>query len=98
MHKQEYIKTDGDSCFNHIITLPQKDGNDRSLYDYQQIIFDSLVIQNNNKPVNFNKEHKAMLGHCKMILQNEGGRIAISPDKIDKLLLPLEPLLIITVF
>jgi hypothetical protein len=40
MHKQEDIKTDGDSCFNHIITLPQKDGNDRSLYDYQQIIFD----------------------------------------------------------
>jgi hypothetical protein len=26
-------------------------------------------------PVNFNKEHKAMLGHCKMILENEGGRI-----------------------
>jgi hypothetical protein len=31
-------------------------------------------------PVNFNKEHKAMLGHCKMILENEGGRIAINAD------------------
>ena len=30
-----------------------------------------------------------MLGHCKMILQNEGGRIAISPDKIDKLITSL---------
>ena len=24
--------------------------------------------------VNFNKEHKAMLGHCKMILERDGGR------------------------
>ncbi|MFL6376889.1 MAG: DEAD/DEAH box helicase family protein [Nitrososphaeraceae archaeon] len=29
-------------CFNHIIGLPQKDGIDKPLYDYQQIIFDSL--------------------------------------------------------
>ena len=30
-------------------------------------------------PVNFNSEHKAMLGHCKMILEKDGGRIAINP-------------------
>ncbi|MFL6366834.1 MAG: hypothetical protein ACJ719_16725 [Nitrososphaeraceae archaeon] len=34
-------------------------------------------------PVNFNKEHKAMLGHCKMILEqdhaNGNGKIAINP-------------------
>ncbi|MFL6433120.1 MAG: hypothetical protein ACJ71O_05230 [Nitrososphaeraceae archaeon] len=40
-------------------------------------------------PVNFNKEHKAMLGHCKMILESEGGRIAINPDKFDKLITAL---------
>jgi hypothetical protein len=37
-------------------------------------------------PVNFNKEHKAMLGHCKMILEDDGGRIAINQDKFDKLI------------
>ena len=37
-------------------------------------------------PVNFNSEHKAMLGHCKMILGNDGGRIAINPDRFDKLI------------
>jgi hypothetical protein len=37
-------------------------------------------------PVNFNSEHKAMLGHCKMILENDGGRIAINPDRFDKLI------------
>jgi hypothetical protein len=40
-------------------------------------------------PVNFNKEHKAMLGHCKMILENEGGRIAINPDMFGKLITSL---------
>ncbi len=40
-------------------------------------------------PANFNKEHKAMLGHCKMILESEGGRIAINPDKFDKLITAL---------
>jgi hypothetical protein len=40
-------------------------------------------------PVNFNKEHKAMLGHCKMILERDGGRIDINPDKFDKLITAL---------
>jgi hypothetical protein len=40
-------------------------------------------------PVNFNKEHKAMLGHCKMLLEHDGGRIAINPDRFDKLITSL---------
>jgi Terminase RNaseH-like domain len=40
-------------------------------------------------PVNFNKEHKGMLGHCKMILENEPRKIAINPDKFDKLITAL---------
>ena len=43
-HKQEDLKTNGNCCFNHIIGLPQKDGNDKPLYDYQQIIFDPLLL------------------------------------------------------
>jgi hypothetical protein len=40
-------------------------------------------------PVNFNSEHKAMLGHCKMLMEYEGGgRIAINPA-FDKLLISL---------
>jgi hypothetical protein len=48
-HKLEDIRTDGDCCFNHIIDLPQKDGNDKPFYDYEEIIFDALVTQNGNK-------------------------------------------------
>jgi hypothetical protein len=40
-------------------------------------------------PVNFNSEHKAMLGHCKMLLEKDGGHIAINPDKFDKLITAL---------
>jgi hypothetical protein len=43
-HKQEDIKTNGDCCFNHIIDLPQKDRKDKPLYDYEEIIFNSLVL------------------------------------------------------
>jgi hypothetical protein len=42
-------------------------------------------------PVNFNKEHKAMLGHCKMIIEQDPGneKIAINPDRFDKLITAL---------
>ena len=46
-HKQEDVRTNGECCFNHIIGLPQKDGNDKPLYDYEKIIVDSLVTHNN---------------------------------------------------
>jgi hypothetical protein len=38
------------------------------------------------EPVNFNQEHKEMLGHCKMLL--ERGYIAINPS-FDKLITSL---------
>jgi hypothetical protein len=39
--------------------------------------------------INFNREHEAMLGHCKMILEHEPRKIAINPDKFDKLITAL---------
>jgi hypothetical protein len=39
-HRQEDIRTNGDCCFNHIIGLPQKDGVDKPMYDYEKLIFD----------------------------------------------------------
>jgi len=37
-HKHQDINTDGDCCFNHTIGLPQKDGIDKPLYNYEQLI------------------------------------------------------------
>jgi late competence protein required for DNA uptake (superfamily II DNA/RNA helicase) len=48
-HKHEDISTKGDCCFNHIVGLPQKDGNNKPLYDYEGIILNSLVTQGSNK-------------------------------------------------
>ena len=50
-----------------------------------------IVLYGTIVPVNFNKEHKAMLGHCKMILEQEAGneKIAINPDKFEKLITSL---------
>ena len=54
-HKLEDIKTKGDCCFNHIIGLPQKDGTDKPVYDYDGIIFDYLDTQNGNLNSSNNK-------------------------------------------
>jgi hypothetical protein len=50
-HKQEDVRTNGDCCFNHIVGLPQRDSVDNPLYEYEKIIFDSLVAQNGNKHI-----------------------------------------------
>jgi hypothetical protein len=47
-HKHEDINTKGDCCFNHIIGLPEKNTAIKPLYDYEKIIFDSLVTENGN--------------------------------------------------
>ena len=44
LHRQEDIKTKGDCCFNHIIGLPKKNGEEKPLYDYEKIIFDFLIV------------------------------------------------------
>ena len=42
-HKQEDIKTNGDCCFNHIIGLPRKEETEKPIFDYQKLLYDSLL-------------------------------------------------------
>jgi hypothetical protein len=68
-----------DPDYDKVIARYKSEGlDDNSWSQYMKII-----------PVNFNKEHKAMLGHCKMIMENDGGKIAINPNKFDKLITAL---------
>jgi hypothetical protein len=61
-HKLEDIITNGDCCFNHIIGLPQKDAVDKPLYDYEKIIFDSLIVSSSDiKNGNTNTSNKKHL-------------------------------------
>jgi hypothetical protein len=64
-----------DPDYDKVIARYRSEGLGDSWSQYMKII-----------PVNFNKEHKAMLGHCKMIFEKDGGRIAINPDRFDKLI------------
>jgi hypothetical protein len=67
-----------DPEYDKVIARYKSEGLGDSWSQYMKII-----------PVNFNSEHKAMLGHCKMILEKDGGRIAINPDRFDKLVTSL---------
>src|ERR1051325_4577749 len=73
------IQIGEDTDYDKVIARYRSDG-----FGDEAALADMKIV-----PVNFNKEHKAMLGHCKMILENEGGRIAINPDEFDKLITSL---------
>lgn len=49
-HKQQYLLTKGNCCFNHIIGLPLKNGQEKPMFDYQQLLYDKLfLIENTDK-------------------------------------------------
>jgi hypothetical protein len=35
--------TEGNCCFNHLISLPTKEGIEKSMFDYEKILYDSLL-------------------------------------------------------
>jgi hypothetical protein len=41
-HKAADILTNGYCCFNHMIGLPKKNEEDKPLYDYEKLLFDTL--------------------------------------------------------
>jgi hypothetical protein len=44
-HMSLDILTDGYCCFNHIIGLPTKSGNDQPFFDYEKLLFDILQLR-----------------------------------------------------
>jgi hypothetical protein len=42
-HKKRDRTTKGDCCFNHIIGLPRKDGVEKPLFEYEQILYKALM-------------------------------------------------------
>jgi hypothetical protein len=61
-----------------LLGLDLKDGENDPAFENMKVVL-----------VNFNKEHKAISGLCKMILENEGAGIAINPDKFENLITAL---------
>jgi hypothetical protein len=50
-HRQEDIKKRGDCCFNHIIGLPKKDSKEKPMFEYEKILYDSLLISDFYNPL-----------------------------------------------
>ena len=43
LHLQKAIETNQNCCFNHICGLPTKEGKEYPLFDYEKIMFDTLM-------------------------------------------------------
>jgi hypothetical protein len=43
-HRKTYFRTNGSCCFNHIIGLPTKEGVEKAMFDYEKILYDSLLV------------------------------------------------------
>jgi hypothetical protein len=57
-HRQEDIKTKGDCCLNHIIGLPTKDKEEKPMFDYEKLLYDTLLTSDVYNPLNHNFKHK----------------------------------------
>jgi hypothetical protein len=57
-HKAEAVKTRGNCCFNHIIGLPTKEGDDKPMFDYEKLLYEALLAQDNANPLNHGFKHK----------------------------------------
>jgi hypothetical protein len=58
-HKQTDIRTNGKCCFNHIIGLPKKDNVEKPMFDYQMLLYDSLLVPDFYNPL----QHTFKLKH-----------------------------------
>jgi hypothetical protein len=42
-HRQRALSSSGNCCFNHIVGLPEKDKKEYPLFDYEKLLYDSLM-------------------------------------------------------
>jgi hypothetical protein len=61
-HKRQDIKTKGDCCFNHIIGLPRKEKLEKPTFDYEKLLYDSLLLPDVSNPLQQSSKHKHFLG------------------------------------
>jgi hypothetical protein len=57
-HKQEDFRTKGECCFNHIIGLPTKDGLEKPIFDYQELLYEALLLSDFCNPLNHDFKDK----------------------------------------
>src|SRR6266540_5006799 len=60
--KKEHLalanETNGECCWNHVVGLPTKDKKEYPLFDYEKILFNSLLFPNVSNPLNHDFKDK----------------------------------------
>jgi hypothetical protein len=51
-HKLEDIRTKGECCFNHIIGLPTKEGLEKPIFNYLELLYCALLKSDFCNPLN----------------------------------------------
>jgi hypothetical protein len=57
-HKRDDVRTNGDCCFNHIIGLPTKEREEKAIFDYEKILYDSILVNESYNTLNYSFKHK----------------------------------------
>jgi hypothetical protein len=57
-HKLEDVRTKGECCFNHIIGLPTKEGLEKPIFDYQELLYEALLSPGFCNPLNHDFKDK----------------------------------------
>jgi hypothetical protein len=57
-HKRGDVRTKGNCCFNHIIGLPTKEGMEKAIFDYEKILYDSLLDNDYSNILHHTFKHK----------------------------------------
>jgi hypothetical protein len=57
-YKQEDIRTEGKCCFNHLISLPTKNGEEKPLFDYENLLYYSLLDNDYSNILRHTFKHK----------------------------------------
>jgi len=57
-HNQEDVRTKGNCCFNHILGLPNKGGAEKPIFDYEKLLYNSLLGNAYSNILNHDFKHK----------------------------------------
>ena len=57
-HKLQDVTTKGYCCFNHIIGLPKKELEEKPIFDYEKLLYDSLLDNHYSNSLNHDFKHK----------------------------------------
>jgi hypothetical protein len=57
-HKLEDVRTNEDCCFNHIVGLPTKENIEKPMFDYEKLLYDSLLAADFCNHLHHDFKHK----------------------------------------